>query len=100
VRVRIIIPAMAVMLAACGTESPPTVPSTTLQPSRSTVFGDSVDPGALSSVFGVAVSDEGHVFVSEPSFSRVVEFNADGSFAGVLGSPWDGPGEFRALLER
>jgi hypothetical protein len=96
VRVRVIIPAIAVMFAACGTEPPPTIRSTELQPSRSTLFGDSVGPGALSSVFGVAVSDEGHVFVSEPSFSRVVEFNADGSYAGVLGGPGDGPGEFRA----
>jgi hypothetical protein len=64
--------------------------------SRSTTFGAEEGDGALSSVWGVAVSEAGHVFLSEPQFGRVVEFNPDGAFSHVVGSRGAGPGEFQA----
>ncbi len=62
---------------------------------RSTAFGDEEGEGALSSVWDVAVSKDGHVFLSEPQFARVVRFDPDGTFAQVVGQRGSGPGEFR-----
>lgn len=65
-----------------------------LRVTRSTTFGDDGGEGALSGIFSVAVSGDGHVYLSEPQFARVVEFNPDGTFSRVVGGRGSGPGEF------
>lgn len=59
-------------------------------------YGAAEGPGALSAVFDVAVSSTGRVFVSEPSFGRVVAFEPDGGFAGVVGTRGPEEGQFLA----
>lgn len=83
-------------LTGCGRENaaqhvaPPHLTTT-----ATTSFGSEEGDGALSAVFGIAESDDGRLFISEPQFSRVIEFGSDGTFVGILGRAGDGPGEFR-----
>lgn len=86
---------LAASVAGCGPDGPGAEELPELVVTRSTEFGDPQGEGALSNVWGVAVSGAGHVYLSEPQFARVVEFNPDGSFSGVVGRRGDGPGEFR-----
>jgi len=62
---------------------------------RSRVYGATDGEGALSGVFDVDVGPDGRVYVSEPSFARVVAFAPDGSFERLIGRRGQGPGEFR-----
>ncbi len=80
-----------VFLAACLDRSDEPEAGPRLVAEEGQVYGEAGGPGALSSVFDVAVSSTGRVFVSEPSFGRVVAFEPDGSFGGVVGER--GPGE-------
>jgi hypothetical protein len=86
---------LAASVAGCGTDGRGAEGLPELVVTRSTEFGDQEGEGALSSVWGVAVSGDGHVYLSEPQFARVVAFDPDGSFSRVVGSRGDGPGEFR-----
>lgn len=86
---------LAVTVAACGPNERIGDRLPELLVTRSTTFGDEAGEGVLSTVWGVAVSEDGHVFLSEPPFARVVEFNPDGTFSRVVGARGDGPGEFR-----
>ena len=84
------------LLTGCGPEDAGQHPAAPhLAITETTSFGSEEGEGALSAVFGVAESHDGRVFISEPQFSRVVEFGSDGSFVGILGRAGDGPGEFR-----
>ena len=87
--------AAAVTLAACAPESAVEEGPRQLVATQVTAFGDAEGEGALSSVWSVAVSTDGHVYLSEPQFARVVAFNPDGTFDRVVGGRGDGPGEFR-----
>lgn len=87
--------AFVVLSAGCGSGREDAKAMPELPTARSTVFGAQEGGGALSSVFGVAVSDDGRVFLSEPQFARVVEFTDQGTFAREVGTRGDGPGEFR-----
>jgi len=86
---------LAGMVAGCGPDGGVADRLPELAVTRSTTFGDEAGDGALSSVWDVAVSEDGHVFLSEPQFARVVEFNPDGTFSRVVGGRGNGPGEFR-----
>lgn len=86
---------LAGMVVGCGPDDKVADGLPELAVTRSTTFGDEAGDGALSSVWGVAVSEDGHVFLSEPQFARVVEFNPDGTFSRVVGGRGSGPGEFR-----
>lgn len=82
-------------LAACGTEPPRSVASDTYHVTPAGEIGGGEGEGALTDVFGVAVSPDGHVFVSEPPLARVVEFDEQGGFVRVVGGRGRGPGEFQ-----
>lgn len=86
---------LAASVASCGSDGTEVERLPELVVTRSTAFGAEEGDGALSNVWGVAVSRDGRVFLSEPQFARVVEFNADGTFSRVVGGRGDGPGEFR-----
>ena len=92
---RLSILALALAVVGCGPDGKFRNELPELVVNRSTTFGAEDGDGALSSVWGVAVSEDGHVFLSEPPFARVVEFNPDGTFSRVVGARGDGPGEFR-----
>ena len=92
-RVRVAV--LALSLAGCASEFSESMEPPTLTATRSVSFGDEEGEGALSSVWGVAVSGSGGVILSEPQFARVVEFRADGTVYRVVGGRGDGPGEFR-----
>ena len=62
---------------------------------RAAEIGGGEGQGALTDVFGVAVSPEQHVFMSEPPLARVVEFDREGRFVRVVGGRGRGPGEFQ-----
>ena len=85
----------AVLWAACGTEAP--APGVTHEFSVVQVaeIGGGEGEGALSQVYGVTVSAGERVYVSEPQFARVVEFDRDGAFVRVVGGRGRGPGEFQ-----
>lgn len=93
--VRFVALVFAASVVGCGTEGVRLdgIPERVV--TRSTVFGDAEGEGALSNVWGVAASVDGHLYLSEPQFARVVAFNPDGTFSRVVGSRGDGPGEFR-----
>lgn len=84
----------AAALAACGSDALLDEGAPQLLATRSTTFGAEGGEAALSGVFGVAVAADGSVYLSEPQFARVVAFNADGTFARVVGERGNGPGEF------
>lgn len=91
-------PAVLVVIAlgaACTDDSATTPRSPELGASRSTTYGASDGEGALSGVFDVDVDADGSVYVSEPSFARVVVFRPDGSFHATIGARGQGPGEFQ-----
>jgi DNA-binding beta-propeller fold protein YncE len=50
-------------------------------------------PGKLEQPIGVAVSDEGEIFVSSSGDHRIVVFGRDGSFRRSFGREGSGPGE-------
>lgn len=85
---------LAVVLGGCGGEAGVEESLPQLDVTRSISFGDEEGEGALSGVFGVAESADGHLFLSEPQFGRVVEFDPDGTFSRVVGGRGQGPGEF------
>ncbi len=93
---RLMILVLAVFGASCGGEVRVGDEVPQLGVTRSTTFGDEQGEGVLSGVFDVAVSSDGHVFLSEPQFARVVEFDAGGTFSRVVGGRGNGPGEFTA----
>lgn len=82
-------------LAACGTDIPELAAPHQYQITRVAEIGGGDGQGALTDVFGVAVSPTRHVFLSEPSLSRVVEFDQDGQFVRLVGGKGRGPGEFQ-----
>lgn len=86
---------VAMAVAGCGSEGTVEKAPSELVVTRSTTFGDAEGEGVLSNVWAVAVSEDGHVFMSEPQFARVVAFNPDGTFSRVVGGRGSGPGEFR-----
>jgi len=92
--VRLGILVSAVVLGGCSGEAGVEESLPRLDVTRSTTFGDEEGEGALSGVFGVAESADGHLFLSEPQFARVIEFNPDGTFSRVIGGRGRGPGEF------
>lgn len=83
------------LVAGCGDAPAPLETAPRLTAVEEATFGDAEGPGALSGVFDLAVSASGRVFASEPELGRVVAFEADGSFAGEVGSRGSGPGELR-----
>lgn len=86
---------IAVASASCGGESAVPVPDRELVATRTVTYGTAEGEGALSGVFDIDVDTEGRVYVSEPSFARVVVFKPDGSFHSIIGSRGQGPGEFQ-----
>jgi sugar lactone lactonase YvrE len=51
-------------------------------------------PGEFAKPAGVAVDQDGNVFVTDSWNDRVEEFDADGTFIRAFGEPGDGPGYF------
>lgn len=51
-------------------------------------------PGEFSKPVGVAVDQDGNVFVSDTWNNRIEEFDADGTFIRAFGEAGDGPGYF------
>lgn len=82
-------------VVGCGPSGNDAGERTEVPVARGQVYGAGEGEGALSAVFDVDVGADGRVFVSEPSFARVVVFNADGSFQRTLGRRGRGPGEFQ-----
>lgn len=86
---------VAVAFTSCGGDAAVPVPDRELVATRTTTFGTAEGEGALSGVFDIDVDIEGRVYVSEPSFARVVVFGPDGTFHSIIGSRGQGPGEFQ-----
>ena len=82
-------------LAACGADVPGAATAREYHAARVAEIGGGEGQGALTDVFGVAVSPEQHVFLSEPPLARVVEFDRGGQFSRVVGGRGRGPGEFQ-----
>lgn len=90
-------------LASCGESDAPSpldrfsldgVPPFT--PVEELRLGDRDDPDlGFSRVSGLAVDDEGRVYVSDGQAREIRVFSAEGERLGVVGRPGDGPGEFR-----
>lgn len=87
---------LLVFLSGCavGDATSPSTGSNRSVAQRSQVYGAVDGPGALSSVFDVAVSPLGRVYASQPTYAEVYVYEADGSFRGTLGGRGEGPGEF------
>jgi sugar lactone lactonase YvrE len=54
----------------------------------------STAPGEFAKPVGVAVDQDGNVFVADTWNNRIEEFNADGTFIRTFGEAGDGPGYF------
>lgn len=86
---------IALALAGCSADSSDVPASSDYHATLVAEIGGGEGPGALTDVFGVAVSSEQHVFLSEPPLARVVEFDQQGQFIRVVGGRGRGPGEFQ-----
>ena len=82
-------------LAGCAADVPKPTTTGDAGLTRVAEIGGGEGPGALTDVFGVAVSPEQHVFLSEPPLARVVEFDQEGKFVREVGGRGRGPGEFQ-----
>lgn len=78
-----------------GGEGPPGDPPRVVAVEVHRFGGDLDGEGALSGVFDVDVSADGHVFASEPTLAHVMVFAPDGSFVRTIGRRGEGPGEFQ-----
>ncbi|MCP4219854.1 MAG: 6-bladed beta-propeller, partial [bacterium] len=56
-------------------------------------------PDIVSSVRGLAVGDDGTVFISDKKNLRFYCFNSDGKFKRAFGEKGEGPGEIRSLVD-
>jgi sugar lactone lactonase YvrE len=54
----------------------------------------STEPGEFAKPSGVAVDEDGNVYVSDTWNNRIQEFDADGRFIRAFGEAGDGPGYF------
>jgi sugar lactone lactonase YvrE len=54
----------------------------------------STEPGEFAKPAGVAVDEDGNVYVSDTWNNRIQEFDADGTFIKTFGEAGDGPGFF------
>ncbi len=54
---------------------------------------EQTDPGTFSLPEGVAVDDDGNVYVTDTFNNRVEIFDADGKFISMFGKNGDGPGD-------
>jgi uncharacterized protein (TIGR03663 family) len=52
-------------------------------------------PGGFYGPRGIAIDDEGNIFVTDTGNKRVQEFAADGTFVAMFGSEGSDPGQFR-----
>jgi hypothetical protein len=86
---------IALALAGCGVDTPDLPATSDYHATQVAEIGGGDGEGALTDVFGVAVSPEQHVFLSEPPLARVVEFDQEGQFIRVVGGRGRGPGEFQ-----
>jgi sugar lactone lactonase YvrE len=48
-------------------------------------------PGQLRSPIGIAISDTGHVYITDVNNARVQKFTADGEYVSGFDLPWDKP---------
>ena len=67
-------------------------PSVTLVDSTSLLEPEKLSLGGYTSFF--ARTRNGHVFVNDMQFRRLIHFDSIGRFVNAIGKPGDGPGEF------